>query len=1130
MPEQPGAGPLDPETLAAYIDGLLPPEERARVDAEIAADPETYEWVVNSIGAVDDPTVATPVESERRPAPAPGPRSEPGLGPAPRNGNGVERKVLPFYRRRGVQGLLGTLMAAAAALMMVVRTQPVWWQEVWGPSVDPRFAKLVEAVGEERYIEARLTGGFKYGPLRQVMRGPGDLSNQNLQLLAAAGELQKAAEKEPTSENLHAWGIGLLLIGDFDAALATLENAAALSPQPRASLASDLSGAYAARAKAGRLASDWVKSLAWAETSLRREPTLTEALYNRALAVESLGLDPTRAWGEYLERDASSDWAHEVRARIRLPAGASVQEPKPHVRVLVDEAFGKWARHVVEGRHGLAAGDLELARRLAIESAAKGDMLPSSLVAYISENDSAPASVNSRRVAMTILDYLEAWRTLQAEGPQAAAPTMNRAAAEFRRMGLAYSLWGPIFSSIAARFVGRVDAPLQAIGQYSAPEKSHAYLRGRFLWTRGVAHQFAGNVVMAQSDLRDALDTFDTFQDLGSAASVLPAMAEVSMNLGDSEEAWKSVSRAIDISTRSGISPWRALLLGAKLGSETGLPDVAFHFQRQAVDELVRQHDSVNLPDAFRNLADVNHWRGDRSAASAAARTARGLIRDVPGSGQRQKAEAELDLVEGRIRQEAEPQEASRLLESALTYFRTVGLVGRVPEIGIQLGRAYRQLGKHDLARRALAAAVESHAAELRVVSQLPLTARFSALAPSRVAAVELAVFDATAGRADSALASLETARAQQLVESHLGHVPRPPASADLAAGLDSHAVLYFAQSDNDLYAWVVRGGSVSFFKVPAEAQTVAREVARLRTRVESGATLPDVLASARLLHTWLVAPAKIDWRAAKSLLIVPDGVLWGTPFALLVDDDDVPLVSRTTIVLSASIYAFHESSRQLDSHGVESVLAIGSGATTSSQGVSALPGAAREIEAVAERYPVARLLTGAAALPDGLLKATEDVVHFAGHSIYDEQEPLASSLLFASGDQRYPGGRLTAGQIATYRLRGPLLIVLSSCEAARGPGVPSRGSLSLSVLLFAAGIPNVLSAVWRVDDRASGVVLGFHRWFRRLRDPGAALALAQREQLVRHPDGPVRDWAGYVALGGMSREARSSKLRMSSN
>ncbi len=70
-------------------------------------------------------------------------------------------------------------------------------------------AKLVAAVGNQRTIEGRLSGGFEHGPLLSATRsGPAE---ENLTLLAAAGELQRVAESSPSAEALHAFGVAQLL-------------------------------------------------------------------------------------------------------------------------------------------------------------------------------------------------------------------------------------------------------------------------------------------------------------------------------------------------------------------------------------------------------------------------------------------------------------------------------------------------------------------------------------------------------------------------------------------------------------------------------------------------------------------------------------------------------------------------------------------------------------------------------------------------------------------------------------------------------------------------------------------------------------------------------------------------------
>lgn len=338
MPEQPGAGRLDADTLAAYVDGLLPPEERAKVEAEIATDPESYEWLVNSINAVDDDSIeGAGDEPVRRsssasgptsmPAPASMPVLEPVPGPErrPSGGSGIPAKVLPFYRRRAVIGGVGALVAAAASLLLVVQLQPEWWQRWRGPQVDPRFAKLVEAVGDERYIGARLTGGFKYGPLRQVMRGPGDLSSQNLQLLVVAGELQKAAESYPSAENLHAWGVAQLLLGDPALSITTL--ARAQEKDPSGAISTDLAAAYlteaqrtAGGAEPGGLAT--TRELVARAIDLLANalsPATPERAFNYALALELAGdaRAARQAWALVLDRDDTTEWRGEAEAHLR---------------------------------------------------------------------------------------------------------------------------------------------------------------------------------------------------------------------------------------------------------------------------------------------------------------------------------------------------------------------------------------------------------------------------------------------------------------------------------------------------------------------------------------------------------------------------------------------------------------------------------------------------------------------------------------------------------------------------------------------------------------------------------------------------------------------------------------------
>jgi len=306
MTNEPRAGNgLDPETLAAYIDKRLPPDEHSGVEAKLAADPDSYELLVELIHANEALKDELPLDQTE---------PEPSGDEAPPARTGAVVPLAPKPARPRMWAIASGVLAVAAVLVLVVRVQPDLLQRLrGGDAVDPQLAKLVAVVGEERYIEARLTGGFKYGPLRSVTRGPADLSRENLELLAVQVETERAVASGRSAERLHVLGVSQILTGRLDDGIATLDEAARLAPASSAILI-DLSAGYLAR---GSAPADVQRALDLAEHAMRLEPDSLEALYNRALAAERLRLPAAITyWREAAALTPESGWRDEARRRL----------------------------------------------------------------------------------------------------------------------------------------------------------------------------------------------------------------------------------------------------------------------------------------------------------------------------------------------------------------------------------------------------------------------------------------------------------------------------------------------------------------------------------------------------------------------------------------------------------------------------------------------------------------------------------------------------------------------------------------------------------------------------------------------------------------------------------------------
>jgi CHAT domain-containing protein len=154
--------------------------------------------------------------------------------------------------------------------------------------------------------------------------------------------------------------------------------------------------------------------------------------------------------------------------------------------------------------------------------------------------------------------------------------------------------------------------------------------------------------------------------------------------------------------------------------------------------------------------------------------------------------------------------------------------------------------------------------------------------------------------------------------------------------------------------------------------------------------------------------------------------------------------------------------------------------------------------------------LLGDAAVPDQVLRLFEqtDVVHFAGHGAFDQEDPLRSHLSCAPD----ASGNLITLQmllerVSTMRAR---VVFLSACETGRVVAEdPLNDQLGLPGGLLIAGAGAVLATFWRVNDLAACLVLSktVELWRAGAVDLGRALADAQRWLRTEATAQIVREW-----------------------
>jgi CHAT domain-containing protein len=346
--------------------------------------------------------------------------------------------------------------------------------------------------------------------------------------------------------------------------------------------------------------------------------------------------------------------------------------------------------------------------------------------------------------------------------------------------------------------------------------------------------------------------------------------------------------------------------------------------------------------------------------------------------------------------------------------------------------------------------------------------------------------------------------------------------------------------------AFVVVPGRDAAFVQLGDAKPIDEAVAAWRRHIAAG---EDSLAPTKLRELVWDKVARELPAGTRVVYLCSDGDLARLPFAAL------PGARPGTVLLEEHALAVVPSGPWLleqllyppqAGDGPSRVLAVGDvdygrpgkgGQAT----YPALAGTGREIKRVLEAFgpnsgdSLAGETASAAAVRDRL--PTARYAHFATHGYFDEQSLSAErqrlkdylehwalqaegqnvgvaapnpagyvGLALAGANDPSKagpdGGILTGLSVVDLPLENLRLCVLSACETGLGELTEGEGVLGLQRAFHAAGCPNVVGSLWKVDDDATAALMAlfYHELRANQRPPLEALRQAQLA-LYRHPE-----------------------------
>lgn len=254
--------------------------------------------------------------------------------------------------------------------------------------------------------------------------------------------------------------------------------------------------------------------------------------------------------------------------------------------------------------------------------------------------------------------------------------------------------------------------------------------------------------------------------------------------------------------------------------------------------------------------------------------------------------------------------------------------------------------------------------------------------------------------------------------------------------------------------------------------------------------------ARAEDLYTKLIAPLVPHIRYRR-LVLIPHDVLHYLPFAALRDPSTGHfLIEDYTLSYVPSASALRLL-REKETPVAGRALVLGAPEGLDPE-LQALPAAQQEAKAVARLFGT-RPLLGREATEGRLhiLAGKVDLLHIAAHGEYEPRNSLFSRIILAPGSDH--DGNLEVHEISSdLDLAGVNLVVLSACETARGERSGGDEITGLTRAFLYAGSPAVIATLWRIDDKASAVLM--KKFYQRLlKGASAAEALREAQLSLRH-------------------------------
>lgn len=340
----------------------------------------------------------------------------------------------------------------------------------------------------------------------------------------------------------------------------------------------------------------------------------------------------------------------------------------------------------------------------------------------------------------------------------------------------------------------------------------------------------------------------------------------------------------------------------------------------------------------------------------------------------------------------------------------------------------------------------------------------------------------------------------------------------------DQIAICYFKGAEK-LYAFVIAKDKIMKHEITGDIlllNNIEKYAGELSYTV-AGRSYNE--APSKYLYSKIIKPLLNNIGNTSSIIIIPDESLINIPFEALETEDGKYLVEKFSITYQYALPLLQVNEIEFNKNKAIAFAPFTYGNSNSTMNI--LSSSLEEIST----FKKEQQLTGNKATKSNFisLAANAPAIHLATHAVADFKEPENSYIAFYPYKKSDSSYKMFAHELYNIQLLHTQFVFLSACETGSGKLSQSEGALSLSRAFAFAGCPNIVTSLWKAEDKSTAYISGrFYNYVSSGYTYAKALQKAKndllRDESMSQFHSPVY-WAHVIFIGNVQKETSFHRI-----